>query len=425
MKLKIFKPALLSLVALLVIQPATFAQTMSLSVSTDPVDVSVKTNLSDPNIKSQLKELGKTLKASIKDVTKNLSVNLNGVVPKIDVELNNLGEALNMDLGNIEINGDSSYTNQWTDESHAIEKIKNYSKTYSIDGNDRIKLSNQYGKIVVNTWERHEVKVDVQIKAEARDDDYAQKLLDGVQIIDSKEGDQVSFRTQIGNNSNSWSLFNWGGGNKSHKLTINYTVYMPAKTDLNVEQSYGGIELPDLYGKVKISSSYGSVSAQNLTNPSNEIDGSYGSLKMGALNGGRLNFSYGSVDMEECTNIKADMSYGSFKLGKLKGAADFNLSYVGGFKIEEVAGSLKKINVNADYSSVSMGMSGGASFDFDISTSYGGFNYNEGKVTNMVKTPPDGSRHIGSDRNYKGHFGKEGSDAQVTIRTNYGSVNFE
>ena len=58
---------------------------------------------------------------------------------------------------------------------------------------------------------------------------------------------------------------------------------MPAKTDLNVEDSYGGIELPDLSGKVKISSSYGSVSAQNLSNPADEIEGSYGSLKVGSF----------------------------------------------------------------------------------------------------------------------------------------------
>jgi hypothetical protein len=81
--------------------------------------------------------------------------------------------------------------------------------------------------------------------------------------------------------------------------------------------------------------------------------------------------------------------------------------------------------VNSSYSGVSLGVPGGNNFDFDITTSYGGFNYNDDKVTITSKTPPDGSKHIGPTRNYKGHFGKEGAEAQVNIHTNYGGVNFE
>ena len=79
---------------------------------------------------------------------------------------------------------------------------------------------------------------------------------------------------------------------------------MPARTDLHVEDSYGGIELPDLSGKIKISSSYGSVSAQNLSNPNNEIEGSYGSLKVASLGGAKLDYSYGSVDIDACGSLK-------------------------------------------------------------------------------------------------------------------------
>ena len=145
---------------------------------------------------------------------------------------------------------------------------------------------------------------------------------------------------------------------------------------------------PDLSGRVKISSSYGSTSAENLSNPANEIEGSYGSLKVGSMNGGKVDFSYGSVDMDECNNVKADLSYGSFKLGKLKAVGEFDLSYVGGFKIEEVSSSIKRLNINTSYSGVSMGIASNSNFDFDITTSYGSFNYDDNKVTVTAKNPP-------------------------------------
>ncbi|SHM70680.1 hypothetical protein SAMN05216524_103116 [Mucilaginibacter sp. OK098] len=423
--------------ALLAVNSGGFAQKKSASAKKKPV-VCVTANFNEEDFQAKMDNLGKSLEAGMKDLGKNLSASINNLASSISINVNDGDNdnvvnvdpkiELNVDglLKNLDINVADNNEGDATESDNQSLKIKNYSKSYPLDANDRIKLSNQYGKITVNTWDRREVKVDIQIKAEARNDDDAQKLMDGVQISDSKNGDQVSFKTNISRDDDGfWSLFNFGGRNKKQKLTINYVVYMPAKTDLNVEASYGSIELPDLDGKVKISTSYGSTSVQSLSNPSNEIEGSYGSLKVGSMNGGRLDFSYGSVDMEECNNLKADLSYGSFKLGKLKGIGEFDLSYVGGFKIGEVASSLKRLNINSSYSGADVGISPNSNFEFDITTSYGGFNYNDNNVFITSKNPPDGSKHIGTTRNYKGHVGKGNSDARVTINTSYGGVHFE
>ncbi|MDB5091169.1 MAG: hypothetical protein JWR09_5163 [Mucilaginibacter sp.] len=437
MRSRIYKPALLVLTALLAVNSAGFAQKKPASAKKKAV-VCVTTNFNEEDFQAKMDNLGKSLEAGMKDLGKNLSASINNLASSISINVSDGDDdkvinvdpkiELNLDglLKNLDINVADNEEGDATESDNQSLKIKNYSKSYPLDANDRIRLSNQYGKITVNTWDRREVKVDIQIKAEARNDDDAQKLMNGVQISDSKNGDQVSFKTNISRDDDGfWSLFNFGGRNKKQKLTINYVVYMPAKTDLNVEASYGSIELPDLDGRVKISTSYGSTSVQSLSNPSNEIEGSYGSLKVGSMNGGRLDFSYGSVDMEECNNLKADLSYGSFKLGKLKGIGEFDLSYVGGFKIGDVASSLKRLNINSSYSGADVGISPNSNFEFDITTSYGGFNYNDNNVFITSKNPPDGSKHIGTTRNYKGHVGKGNSDARVTINTSYGGVHFE
>jgi len=436
---KIYKPTIFVLTAFLAVNTLCFAQDTTITRPSkkskdfsekqsdnkmDDFDVKLNMGINNlvNNILVKVSDITSKVSFAVNDNVKDIDINAD---PKIEVNLNSLLKDLDLDPY-IRFEGDDGGKNIDNEHGNKVQKFKSYSKSYPIDGNDRIKLTNQYGRITVNTWDRHEVKVDVQIKAEADDDDAAQKLLDGVQIRDSKDGDQVSFRTSIEtNNGSSWKIWNWGGNNRKHKLEINYTVYMPAKTDLNVEDSYGSIELPDLFGKVRISSSYGNVTAQDLSNTANQIEGSYGNLKVGSFNGGHLDYSYGNVDMDECNNLKADLSYGSFKLGKLKGTADLDLSYVGGFKIQEMGTSFKRLNVNSSYSGVSIGVPGGNNFDFDITTSYGGFNYNDDKVTITSKTPPDGSKHIGPTRNYKGHFGKEGAEAQVNIHTNYGGVSFE
>ncbi len=436
MKSKIFKPALLLVIALFAMYTAGLAQDTPAPAPKPPV--TPKSQNFD-NFQFNMDGLDMNLKMDLKMDLKNLEKDLerlSNIAPKIDLELKGLDKLNNKlyfnitpkaDLhfdGNLNFNYDGKTLKQRIESGEVKEKTKNYTKSYPVDANDKIKFSNQYGKITVTTWDKHEVKVDVQIKADANDDDEAQKLLDGVQINDSKAGDQISFKTEIAHTNNgTWKLFSWNG-DKVRKLEVNYTVYMPAKTELDVEQSYGAIILPDLDGKVTIRSSYSNVSAQNLSNIANEIRGSYGSLKVVNLNGGNVNFSYGNVNMDECNNLKADLSYGSFKLGKLTGAADLDLSYEGGFKIGEMANSFKRLNINSSYSRVSLGIPNN-NFDFDVTTSYGGFNYSDGKVTITSKNPPDGSKHVSMTRNYKGHVGKSGSDAQVFIRTSYGGVHFD
>src|SRR6185312_3490344 len=310
MTVKIFKPAMLVLMALASLNSAGFSQ--DAPKKEQPEAQKKPDEFDGQDFQQKLGDLNLNLNFNLKNLVNNIVVKINDLAPKLDLALSGykndfdfdiapkLGVALNNLSANLDLNIDAktdfniteaendSLDNvaegQQNDEGASLnDKFKSYSKSYPIDGNDKIKLSNQYGKITVNTWNRPEVKVDVQIKAQAEDDGTAQKLLDGVQIRDGKEGDVVYFKTSIEpNNNRSWKIWNWGN-KKNHKLEINYTVYMPAKTDLNVEDSYGAIQLPDLNGRVRISSSYGSVSAENLSNPSNTIEGSYGSLKIGTL----------------------------------------------------------------------------------------------------------------------------------------------
>ena len=409
--------------ALLVAGTVCYAQDTSASVnlSVSSGNMTVKAKVNKKRIKAAAQSLSNDLELSLNNLSANISTQVDKLTPKIEAAVNDIVSGVDV---SVSTDGNSYSYSSAGAEGGKYEKSKTYSKSYPIDGNDRIKLVNQYGKIQVDTWDRHEVKVDVVIKAQAEDESAAQKLLDGVHISDGKDGDDVTFRTEIDRIGGGFKFWDFGN-NKKHKVEIDYTVYMPAKTDLNVEDSYGGIELPDLAGKVKVSTSYGSVSAQNLSNLNNEIEGSYGSLKVGSMGGAKLDFSYGSVDIDACGPLKADLSYGSFKMGKLSGPGEFDISYVGGFKIEELAGDFKKLKVDASYSSVALGVPASSNFNFDITTSYGGFNYDDNKVTITSKNPPDGAKHMGPTRNYKGRFGRDGNSSMVNIETSYGSVNFE
>jgi hypothetical protein len=305
------------------------------------------------------------------------------------------------------------------------ELTKTYTKSYNVDRNDVLLIDNKYGKVTVNTWNKNEFKVDVQIKADANEQDEAQKLLDNVSISDSKEGSNVSFQTEIKGSKTTWNMWSGDGKTALGKLEINYTIYMPSKNALTITNRYGGTTLPDFDGKLTINSSYGSFVAKALTNPANNITSRYGSTNIESLKGSDLKVAYGSLLLGSCDNITADVSYSSAKISSIKTSGNINMRYGGGLKIGELDKNFKDLLVNSSYSSVQLGLGNGQNFNFDVTVHYGGFSYGDHNVTVTDKTPSDDEHGWTSTKTYKGHMGKGNSDKTITIKTNYGSVKFD
>lgn len=304
-------------------------------------------------------------------------------------------------------------------------KTKTYSKSYSVDRDDKLQISNMYGKVTINTWGKNEVKVDVEIKAYADDDDKAQDLLNRISISDSKDNNAVSFATKIKNDNGGnsfWGIFGSNGKTSVRKAVINYTVYMPAKSALDVTNKYGAVILPDLFGKLNIKNSYGSLVAKTLYNTDNHISVSYGSAGIDYLSGGDLAVAYGSLNLQSGGKLNTQISYGSGKIGKLNASSIINVRY-GGLQVDAVENAVKSLSVSSDYSPVKLGAVGNA--DFDITVHYAGFSYDNDNVSISSKTPADDAKSWSSTKNYKGKVGKGSAERTIIIRSNYGGVKID
>lgn len=306
-------------------------------------------------------------------------------------------------------------------------KTKAYTKSYNVDANDKLQIENRYGKVTVNTWAKNEVKVDVEIKAYANEDDDAQKLLDMVKINDSKDGNGVNFKTQIGdeNNKNTW----WGtmttnGKTTVRKTVVNYTVYMPAKSALTIANSYGAIVLPELYGKVDIKNSFGSLTAKSLTNSANVINLRYGDANIESLTGADLKLSFGSLDLKSADKLNADLSYSPAKIGTISTSGNITVRSGDGVQITNLGKNLKTLQVNSQYAPIKLSSLTNDNADFDVTVRYGAFTYNNG-VNVTSKSPGEEDRRWTTTQTYKGHIGKGDSDKLITIKSNYSSVKFD
>ena len=302
------------------------------------------------------------------------------------------------------------------------EKSKVIRKSYTVDKNDKLSINNQYGNVNVVTWAKNEIRVQVEVKAFEFTEARAQDLLDNVNIDEDREDNLIAFRTNIDRESqrgNAWRR-TANGAEAQRGVQVNYTISMPAKNALAITNKYGDINIADFSGAATLNCSFGSLKAGALSNPDNKVQVSYGVADIEKLNSTALTVSYGSVELGSADKLNAIISYSTGKINKLSGSSEVKLKYSSNFKITDV--NPRNLNLDAAYSTVSLGFDPAASFDFDVTVSYAEFN-SRNKLNILTKSPAENERGFNPTKNYKGRIGKV-SDSNVTVNVKYGSIKF-
>src|SRR5258708_5954629 len=131
-----------------------------------------------------------------------------------------------------------------------IDKKKTISKSYTVTKEDKLEIENSFGNVMISTWDKNEIKVDIEIGAKANTEAKAQDMLDEIEVSDHQGGHTISFKTDVGD------INDHGKHNKNNdddrKFYIDYTVYMPAVNPLQIENSFGKIKIPNMSGQVNL-----------------------------------------------------------------------------------------------------------------------------------------------------------------------------
>lgn len=370
------------------------------------------------------------------NIREDLSDALHTLTAKLKkIDFDKIGDVIDNAVNNIDINVDdiAVIVNDRQEPEHSdprveligtAEKTRLISKTYTVGSNDKLSISNQYGKVSVHVWPKNEIRVNIEIRAFEATEGIAEDLLESVKITDLRQPDLISFKTTFGKPSISfWSRIR-NGKEERRGVQVNYEIYMPAKNALDINNHYGSTVLPDFDGPVRINSAYGSFTSGKLDNPANDIKVSYGSAELQNYSNGNLTVAYGSLKLNQADKVNASIKYSKASISTLVNGGNFTLSYSGGFKIDDVNRSVKNLIINSSYSGVTLGIDDDADFNFDVTVSYAGFNYNGNKI-NLVSQLSGSARDKGwsPTKNYKGSMGK-GSDSRIIIKSNYGGVKF-
>jgi DUF4097 and DUF4098 domain-containing protein YvlB len=231
------------------------------------------------------------------------------------------------------------------------DETERFEQTYPLNANGRISVDNVNGSIVIESWDRNEVKVEAVKIANSRE------RLKEVEIKVDAKPDSLKIETEFGT---------WKDGNRSWncsgycRLEVQYKLMVPRTAMLNeIETVNGSVTISNMTNYTKASAVNGSVKATNLRGTAHieTVNGTSDVTFDRLDNSSRINLSTvnGRVNLiipsDADATIKADTVNGSI-------SNEFNLpvrkgKYVG----RDLYGKLGDGSVKINLDSVNGGLS--------------------------------------------------------------------
>lgn len=328
-------------------------------------------------------------------------------------------------------------------------KEKTIKKEYDVDLDALLKVDNSYGNLNITSWEGTKIMIEVHIKTNGNNEEKVQQKLDEITVDFEATRSMVSAKTIFNNNKNSWG-WNWGNSNNVN-MQINYTIKLPIKNSVNLNNDYGSIILDRIDGHAKINCDYGRLEIGELRGRNNQLNFDYtskstiGFIESGTIEAdysgftiakagdlvikadytnatvekmGNLEYTcdYGNIEIGEAKNIQGRGDYITVKLGTLHGDVGITADY-GSIKISEMAADAGNLQINSDYTGLRIGYDPQYHFDFEIKTSYGGVSGEEDFEMNIREVK-------NTSKYYKGYYGSAHSGNSVNISSDYGGITF-
>lgn len=331
----------------------------------------------------------------------------------------------------------------------AQEVTKEFHKEYRADKTTTLDLNNRYGDIVIESWANNQVVIDVKVTVDVPGQDRAEKLLSMIDVEFAEGSNEITAKTVI---DEKFSYSGWGG---NRKFRIDYTVKMPAVTNLTLANRYGNTEIDRLEGVVTLDIKYGDITVDALTRGNEKpyntlilahgkgtineagwldinvrysgslelpksqallIDSRYSKLRLGETSSIVGDSRYDNYWIEKINNLVMVSGYTTAEIGTLNKKLNFQGSYAS-LNVQTIPSGFESLDVQTKYMGVKLGISEAANYEIEGEASYGNIKLDKERFKYQKHIVENNSTEL------SGVIGKEESpSSHVKIKTSYGSV---
>lgn len=330
-----------------------------------------------------------------------------------------------------------------------VESSDTIVQTYSSATTDMLEIRNKYGDVHINTWNKPDIRVRIEIISRAKQSDKADRGLQEVELRERRFGKKIQLETEYVSNN----LLRLGRELTDRGVNVNYEVSLPAKVAVEIDNRFGNIYIGDREGNVDISLTYGKLFAERLGGTANVFDLSFGGADIAYVGGGDMKISFSPLSIDQAGNlsliansaqvridrvdrlqlssslgklelgdvgeITGEVSSASFEMLRLREKMDLVVRYATTFEVLEVMPGFDSITLDGRFSSFRLGFAPATAFDLDAEIQFG-------KMTTFAFTEPFAESTLEDKVTaYTGRVGASRAGSQggkLTVRSKYGSL---
>lgn len=258
-------------------------------------------------------------------------------------------------------------------KSQGFSEIKQVNRTFPVDNTTRLKVINKYGIVHLVPWEKDSIKFEISISVTSDNNSKVGDLLDDIWINFKSDKYYVTATTEIGKRRrNIFADFKKIAESllaSESQIKINYLIYMPVYSDVELNNKYGDVYLEILKSDLKLSMSNGDLKAGTIEGDC-EIDFSFGTASINSVSNVSLKLLDAEMDinlanqvivtdskMSELTVEKAGLirinsrrdKFHFYNIGSIYGITDFT--------DVEIVNVIEEIDLNMKYGSLNLEIS--------------------------------------------------------------------
>ena len=284
------------------------------------------------------------------------------------------------------------------------EYTRKISKSFDVNKDATLAVTNKFGKIHCENWDKNTIAIEVTITIEASSQEKANKYFDKIDISISGNSSLVTATTSFDNNAFS---------KNNNKMSVDYMISMPRTINLELNNKFGDIVIDEVLGSSNIELGYGSIKCKKLAGDNNDLEIKFSEGFIGYIKSADMEIKYSELEIDEANDMTVESKFSELKIGKIdvltleSGYDDDFIGYVrdldveadfsdvevrslnerlvadfsyGELKIKDVAKDFNLIDINNSFSDANIGFHSEASFRMIATVKMGDLSYPRDKA---------------------------------------------
>ncbi len=187
--------------------------------------------------------------------------------------------------------------------AEGYKETRTISKSIKTEKDTRINITNKYGTIRVNTWEKDSVRFEIELTISGTNKSKVEKA--GKNINFRFSGNETNFyvETEFGNDFNTfWNDIKKRSNIMNSGVRINYNIYAPDYIGISIDHKFGEVFLDDFREYFRLKLSNGALNAEILPADSH-LNLNFSDAIIGEFPNGEIILSYSELNINKCLNL--------------------------------------------------------------------------------------------------------------------------